>query len=319
MKKFIVKFSLFILLLMGLLWVMSDLFTHNLRRRSDTNNEAFYELEENSLDVVLVGSSHCYCGFNPMILRDEYGLDAYDLASPNQTMLANYLYAKEAYRTQKYKALVVDVNSFFTVSNDDLYTHICSLYSMRPSPYYFEYAGYIGKHAVYASKKDFYKVIFPIFILHDEWKVFGKDAFVTTVNEETIEKRGFMGIDSQAGKEAGLTISGDTTVTEPVDFSFADKIREFCEENGVKLIFVKSIQAENDVNEWKDSKHNTIAQYCENYNIPFLDFNTDYYMEKAGLQITTDVAEDLRHANIHGAEKETGYLGEFLAGYLQDK
>lgn len=310
MKKFLIKFILFTCLTMTALWWVSDFFVHNLRRRGDTNNEAFYELEENSLDVVLVGSSHCYCGFDPTILRDEYGMDAYDLASPNQTILADYLYAKEAYRTQKYKVLVVDVNGFYTVADDDLYTHISSLYSMRPSPYYFEYAKYV-------RKKDAYKIVFPVFITHDEWKAINKGAFVSTVERESIEKRGFMGISSEAGDDAKTTIIGNQIVTEPTDFTFADKIRDFCNDNGIKLVFVKSIQAENDVNEWKDSKHNTIANYCDTNGIPFLDFNTDYYMEAAGLKIATDVAEDLRHASISGAQKETRYLGQFLKKYVQ--
>lgn len=309
MKKFLIKFIIFLFLVLITLWGISDFFVHNLRRRNDTNNEAFYKLEENTLDVVLVGSSHCYCGFNPEILREEYGIDAYDLASPNQTILADYLYAKEAYRTQKYKVLVVDTNGFYTVADDDLNTHINSIYSMRPSPYYFEYMKYI-------RKKDAYKIIFPVFLTHDEWKVINKGAFTSLVDDAIVERRGFMGLTSEAGENAKETLAVDTTVTEPTDFTFADKIRDFCSENGIKLIFVKSIQAENDGNEWKDSKHNTIAQYCAQYDIPFIDFNTSYYMEEAGLKIATDVAEDLRHANVSGANKETAYLGQILKEYL---
>ena len=39
-------------------------------------------------------------------------------------------------------------------------------------------------------------------------------------------------------------------------------------------------------------------------------------MEEAGLKIATDVAEDLRHANVSGANKETAYLGQILKEYL---
>jgi len=42
------------------------------------NATKFYELEDNSVDVVVIGSSHSFANFNTGVLWDEAGIAAYD-------------------------------------------------------------------------------------------------------------------------------------------------------------------------------------------------------------------------------------------------
>ena len=71
--------------------------------------EMFYQQEENTVDVLCLGSSHTYTNINPAILWDEYGMAAYDLAGSNQTLWNTYYYMKEALKYQTPQLVVVDV------------------------------------------------------------------------------------------------------------------------------------------------------------------------------------------------------------------
>lgn len=317
MKKYVLKIIALAMIVVLALEGASVVFLRWFKSQNDADNSSFYDLEENSLDVILVGSSHIYCGFGPTILRDEFGLDGYDLASPNQNATCDYLYAKNAYKTQKYKVLVVDANSMYTVSDEDyfLFNNLRSISSMYPQEEYFEYIKFLN------NKKSGLKFIFPVTILHDKWKEVVSSMF-TGEYAPNEEARGFMAIeaDSKAGEEHSETvIKYDTNETEDIDFTAYNLMKEFCNENGILMIVVKSVQTVNDGNKWDDVRHNTIQNWCDSNGVTFLDFNTPELIEETGLVITEDVAEDLRHANVNGAIKETRYLGKVITEILNEQ
>lgn len=45
----------------------------------------FYKLEKNTVDVLMLGSSHVYCGINPNLLYDNYGIASFNMSSGGQT------------------------------------------------------------------------------------------------------------------------------------------------------------------------------------------------------------------------------------------
>ncbi|MBQ4304600.1 MAG: hypothetical protein II774_08940, partial [Lachnospiraceae bacterium] len=60
----------------------------------------FYSMEENTVDVIFLGSSHCYSAFCPQYLYNEYGIRSYNLGSSQQCMTVAYYWLKEALQTQ---------------------------------------------------------------------------------------------------------------------------------------------------------------------------------------------------------------------------
>ena len=47
----------------------------------------FYRfVEKDTIDVLCIGSSHVYCGINPVQMYDDYGIAAYNLASGSQAL-----------------------------------------------------------------------------------------------------------------------------------------------------------------------------------------------------------------------------------------
>jgi hypothetical protein len=269
----------------------------------------FYQMEE-KLNVAVVGSSHAYCGFDPAVLKEESGLNGYVFGSSNQSMLANYLWAKEAYAHNPYDVLIVEGLSV-PLSHGDVENNIRSLNGMVQSPRFYELA--------LTYKRNALNILFPVFLFHDEWQYFA-DGLFSSVDEE-IKKagtNGFDGLESVAGeKYQQLLVQAGDESRDYLKFTYLDKIREFCEEKGIQLYVVKTIMASADTNRWDAGIHNTLADYCESYQIPFYDFNTEQYAREAGLSVSADVAQDLRHANKDGAAKMTKYLAGVIAEDLE--
>lgn len=68
----------------------------------------FYHLEKDTVDVLVIGSSHAYVNYNNGTLWDEYGIASYDLGSSVQPMWNSYYYLKEALKTQDPELIVLE-------------------------------------------------------------------------------------------------------------------------------------------------------------------------------------------------------------------
>ena len=79
----------------------------------------FYLLEDNSVDVLFLGSSHAASAFNPQVVYDHENIASYNLASEQQNLLVSYYWLKEALETQQPEAVVLDVLMLFDFIKDE--------------------------------------------------------------------------------------------------------------------------------------------------------------------------------------------------------
>jgi len=78
--------------------------------KSDVNHgEQFHSMPENSLDVIVLGSSHAQFSFCPSFFYEDTGLYSYVLGSGCQPFEVSYEMLKEALKTQSPKAVVMEV------------------------------------------------------------------------------------------------------------------------------------------------------------------------------------------------------------------
>ncbi len=133
-KRYLLKFALFgalIVLMFIAAFVCVNFLEEITNDRSSTQKismyqlEDFYALEENSLDVLIMGSSHAMCTYNPYVLEswyveysknlsattDTFGktLSAYNLGTALQQPDTAYYLLREVYKTQKPKVLIYDL------------------------------------------------------------------------------------------------------------------------------------------------------------------------------------------------------------------
>ena len=70
-----------------------------------------YRQPENSVDVLVVGTSMAYAGINTNVLWQEYGIAAYDLCSAEEPFWISYYSLKEALKTQRPKLIILDAKA----------------------------------------------------------------------------------------------------------------------------------------------------------------------------------------------------------------
>ncbi|MFR4319614.1 MAG: hypothetical protein ACLT2Z_09835 [Eubacterium sp.] len=80
------------------------------RWASAKTNNSFYELEDNSTDVIFFETNVISAAIDPYQLYDEHGISSYNLGVMSQPMLATYWF-KEALETQNMKLAVIKIKS----------------------------------------------------------------------------------------------------------------------------------------------------------------------------------------------------------------
>lgn len=102
----------------GVAAVLTVLLLYRVLSWKDTNGEymsttkQLYSTKDNLIDVVFMGSSHCYCGIYPSVLWEDAGIAAFDMATSGQDCISATHMLKELLKTQRPKVVMVDLYGF---------------------------------------------------------------------------------------------------------------------------------------------------------------------------------------------------------------
>lgn len=258
--------------------------------------EVFYDLDDNMVDVLFLGSSHCYCSVIPAQLWEDYGMASFNMAISGQDLAGSYYNLKEALKTQDLKVVCVDLygctfHGYLIEGN--LYRNTLS---RKLTPTYFEA---VNSMVETDNKSDFY-LRWPI--IHTRYKELKKQDFVE-------ERPAYLGYAS--GFVTNGVVKEEYAYVEPKPFGEEEqewllKIIELAQENDVELVFfLAPYQASLEAQEYYAYAKEMIAEY----DIPVLDMVE--LSEAMGINWGRDFI-DYGHTNHFGAQKVTDYLGKFL-------
>ena len=90
-------------------------------------------------------------------------------------------------------------------------------------------------------------------------------------------------------------------------YEYLDKITEVCKRRGIELVLVKAPSL---YPSWYEQWDQQMIEYARKNQIKYLNFRN--LQEEIGLDYETDTYDGGLHLNIYGAEKLTGYFGQFL-------
>jgi hypothetical protein len=79
------------------------LFYPNLRMKE------FYSQKDN-IDIVFLGSSRCYQGFNPAVVDSITGMNSFNLGSSSQTPLTSYYLLREVFEKYRSKFVIMEIS-----------------------------------------------------------------------------------------------------------------------------------------------------------------------------------------------------------------
>lgn len=297
-------FSILVFVIIGLVLFVN--LSEVLRRKGGGESDmvhSFYDLEENTLDVLCMGSSHGYSAFQPNTLWNEYGLTSYVLCSQRQTAATTYYLLQEALKYQKPKILFLESYYFFSTKK---YTDEAALrLAFDGVPFgkvkYDMVQDLLEGH----SRKEQLSYYIPFLKYHGRWN----DLKNTDFHSNEYLKGSIFDFTVYPMNEPELPGAG-REIPEVVQ-EYLEKIIALCEENKIELIlFTAPYGYQDDLKGYlnKQKINITLESYLAQQNIPY------FYFQKtgeAGIDFGTDF-RDYAHLNTNGAIKITRSLGSYI-------
>lgn len=262
-----------------------------------------YSQPKDSIDVVMLGSSHIHCDINTALLWEDYGIAAYDYSAAEQPLWITYYYLKEICKTQKPKVAVIDLYGPAHFKEDYQYDWISdNTYGIRFS---------LNKlQMILASVElEHLQKYFPSFFgFHNRYK----ELTIEDIKENFKSKEDkavfkgytpYFAINEQERPEIVPVRSGGIT---PKSEIYLIKIIDYCKENNIELFFIVSPYITNDEDE---KVYNRVKEIAKAEHVHFNSTNYDY--TKMGLDFETDF-NDESHLNYSGSCKFSKYFADEL-------
>ena len=234
--------------------------------------------EPDSMDVIVVGDSEAMVLVSTKIFMDEAGISSYNCNQLGQRVSETYFYLQKLLEEQHPEVMILETN---VITQDTTFNT-----------------------EVHMTYNAVCQEAFPILRYHSNWRrKFGLEE--PPVYEAYKGYEEIYVVDPYGGEEY-MFESQDRYNVNPIAMYYLDKIRELCDEKGIEIILVSSPSAVN----FNYTKHNTIQDYADKYNLAYIDFNL--MTDEIGLDWSNDTGDAGDHINVYGTDKTTRYLMNYL-------
>ncbi len=309
--KLIFKYAVFLFIFVLLFSFVQGLLVGDSDTRDSERIAGFFELPENSLDAVFLGSSATYTFWNAPVAWSEYGIAIYPLSNSAQPSFAAKYLIEDAKKLHPDALLIINVShilrDYEQYLDKLLINYPFSINKIKMANYLYNQAGFsFGKKL---------ELMFPILRYNTRWNELTLSDFQKKSDE-------YMG---GSHYNVFLNQSKDVSDYDP-DFSARtiledfiiqgmNDIMDYCQQENVKALFIIMPQA---VNEDRTKNQNTIAEMIESRGLDFIDLRKQ--IKEIGLDLKKDYYNE-RHTNLHGSIKVTDYLSQyFIENYgFEDK
>ena len=302
--------------------------------------DGFRGLEEDTQDVIFLGTSHTTYGLAPMKMYEDYGIVAYDLATSIQTVEGSYFLLEQVFRTQSPKAVVMDVSGLFFNDESNRNMDAGCHYILDAFPLSrdkIEFArNYqklyervkdneaVRRNAGAAAENVFWPSVVPMIKYHDRWQEINETDFtgyfplenyysagscicsVVVAGNATVDS---MNETAEEMKEAGVY----EVFLQEENTEYVRRMKELCEENGCTLILTKIPSIVSPAyysSAWTKDRSDLARSFADSLGIAYIDLTYDTDL---GLDLTKDTQDGGRHLNWFGAEKTSDFFGKYFS------
>ena len=263
--------------------------------------QTFHSLPENSVDVIIYGSSHAFRGVDPMVMYEKYGIGAYNYAWHWQRINTTRMFFEDSLDSQKPKIALIEGYRTGEVLKDTDIT--AEIYYSRYIPNKDAVKKYLdmcfqGKMERYLS----YYV--PFYAFHANWSNATLKSFQRlSVDSQLRETMGFFSIDEVKAAYLYDPVTFKQKELDEDAVEVLDDILETCEEKDIEVIFF-TVPYEGEYN-YGDA----MEQYAEENDCAYIDLFEK--AEEIGIDGKKDFS-DFGHLNKYGAAKVADYLGAYI-------
>lgn len=284
------------------------------------NWRSFYSLEPQSVETLIVGSSHAYASFNTDMFQEKTGGTAYILASNSQNVTQTYFNVLEALKYQTPKSILLEAYSINGNDNfrggetdDKDWKKESNIDGMR-----FDRVKLQAVMKQYRPENWSYALL-PFARFHSNWKDPGNilenahfllgepDDFSSFRPSRSIMSEDTMRKYAEAGKRTSEYVVSESNVLH------FQKLAELCRERGILLyvvmapmydVYIDSINYAS----WTEK----VAELAEREEVSYLDCNACYNEIGLTAQDFEDAYNSYHHLNADGADKVTAFVLEEL-------
>lgn len=161
--------------------------------------EAFHELPENSQDVIIYGSSHAWKDVDTRVLRNRWGLAAYNYGCNWQAINTTQLFLEDSFAPQSPKVVCIETYMVHNVLKDvDMDGQI---YYTRKLPNSSAKMRYL-RECFGSDPERYASYYFPLIMFHDNWSTLDEDSFEDSDPRYFVENAGYNESDTVAAWEA---------------------------------------------------------------------------------------------------------------------
>ena len=268
--------------------------------------ETFYAQPQNSIDVLVVGSSHTFIDVNTGMLWEDFGIPSFVIGGSLQPFWNSYYFIREALNYQHPRMIVLE--AFACDVDFDYGDHgmiINNVSGMRMNRNKLE--------AIRASVTDVDGIIDLSLLFREYHNRYSE----LTINDVAPELGDPVKFENNKGFYDYL---GTYPITRPVcdmddeivpmpnkEEYYYRLIIEYCQEQGIPLMIM--VSPDGAYNDLSRGHYNHAREIAEEYGVEFVDYN-EYY-DEIGINFETDFG-DIGHLNYLGNRKFTNFLGEHL-------
>lgn len=283
-KKFL-KMTAFLLilciLLSGISWVVSPKDNQSMH---NSYANGFLGEKTNTIDILIIGDSESYASFSPMQIWRDYGYTTYVCGTSRQYIQDSYDFLTRFTQSQKPKVVILEANLLYRSE---------------------------GRFSdIFRSMQNAASKFMPVFEYHNRWKKLGVGDFKKSKGYTwRDELKGFRFNSKIVPYEGSAEYMVHTDKVKRIpDMSthYFNKIAEHCKQNNIQLVLMNTASPVN----WSYEKHNGVEKLAKEYGIKYLDMNL--LTKELKIDWKKDTYDKGDHLNFYGAQKVTGYLGEYL-------
>lgn len=296
--------------IIGFLFILRTV-TYIVRTSGDTKDRfsGFYAEKENTIDVIITGSSPVYPYYSAPALYGELGIVCYPLSSNNQRPKAIKYLLEEARKTQEPSLFIIEMR-MFSMPDEEWEDTMAFTRGVTDNLKY-SLNRIQAINALVSDKSQRYTYYFDIFKYHSNWKMLFLPSQLSHWRYESEEELKGLAIKTGVGPVEYEDLSGVTQTREMQDRQYAVllDLLDYLKETGVDALFLLSpYQMELEEKE----TFNFMIPIIEEAGYPVLDLND--HLEDVGIDFATDFYDYGSHVNALGQAKCTAYLG----GYLEE-
>ncbi len=236
----------------------------------------FYALPENSVDVLVLGSSHAMCSYDPAWVKYEFDMEMFNLGTALQQPDTAYYLLREVLKTQKPKYLIYDVYFKVLLEEYSKEQAVTILKELKPSTNAFSM---LWNTLKFNDCLDFY---------NNYLNPFGRiESIMSSSDNEEEEERA----DNYRGNGFYSTRNSITSeMVAPENHPFSKEYEEFHPRQIEYLKKLIALAQENDIEvaltiaplpptifnriEYYDKITGAVQEIADEFQIPFIDFAT---------------------------------------------